>query len=486
MKNRSFLVSLVIKLSIVFLFINISQAQQVQWASKIIKMPSDLGGKQYGIKQLLGKPNAFPQAGSSPNAWAPKNALKGGEVLIVGFETPQTVKQVAVFENLNSGSVTEISVGDAAGNFTTVWTRQTNWVVPKYKFTITFGNGRRRKQGKTQEAPDVSFNPGIQVAILDAPIANISAVRVRFNFALTPGQKQIDAIGISDSDAPLEAKINTTKVLEKSDKPEAIYTGNINANVPILSFDGNKLYFSGDVDSKNIDELESTKIYSLTQNPQAIWDNPTEETNLNSNKNYNYLEACYDDFLVRGGKFVVAGTQESGYDILDTSAKHELVKTIKIVGYNNYEDTTDFTITADKKTILIAIESDFSQGGTDIYFATQKEDGTYNLLQNAGKVINSAADEASVRLLSDQKTLLFASEGFSGYGGFDIFVTQRLDGTWKNWSEPINLGSKINSNGFDGSPFYDEKNQILYFTTFENGKNVLKKVALPFDAISRK
>ena len=101
-------------------------------------------------------------------------------------------------------------------------------------------------------------------------------------------------------------------------------------------------------------------------------------------------------------------------------------------------------------------------------------------------MINSAADEASVQLLSDQKTLLFASEGFSGFGNFDLYVTYRLDDTWKSWSEPINLGSKINSSGFDGSPFYDEKNQILYFTTFENEKNVLKKVALPFDIISRK
>ena len=130
-------------------------------------MPSDLGGKQYGIKRILGKPDVFPQAGSSPNAWAPKNALKAGEVLVLGFDKPQTVKQVAVFENLNSGSVTEILVGDATGNFTSVWSRQLTWVAPKYRFTISFGSskGYRRKRGTTQEATDVSFNPGIQTAI---------------------------------------------------------------------------------------------------------------------------------------------------------------------------------------------------------------------------------------------------------------------------------------------------------------------------------
>lgn len=63
------------------------KAQQIQWASKIIKFSSDLGGKQNGIKRILGKPDAFPQGGSSANAWTPKNALDGKEVIEVAFET---------------------------------------------------------------------------------------------------------------------------------------------------------------------------------------------------------------------------------------------------------------------------------------------------------------------------------------------------------------------------------------------------------------
>ena len=85
-----------------FFFLFSINAQQVQWASKVIKFSSDLGGKQNGIKRILGKPDVFPQAGASANAWVPKNALDGYERVEVGFETPQTVKQVAIFENLNA------------------------------------------------------------------------------------------------------------------------------------------------------------------------------------------------------------------------------------------------------------------------------------------------------------------------------------------------------------------------------------------------
>jgi hypothetical protein len=74
---------------------------------------------------------------------------------------------------------------------------------------------------------------------------------------------------------------------------------------------------------------------------------------------------------------------------------------------------------------------------------------------------------------------LFASKGFSSYGNHDVFVSYRLDDTWKNWSEPINLGSKINSPNFEGQPFYDEKNELLYYATSVDGVMQINTVALP-------
>jgi hypothetical protein len=131
----------------------------------------------------------------------------------------------------------------------------------------------------------------------------------------------------------------------------------------------------------------------------------------------------------------------------------------------------------------MGIETDFSQGGSDLYFAQQKEDGTYGFLQNMGKVINSAADEGMCQLLSDNKTILFSSNGFSTFGSYDVFVSYRLDDTWKKWSEPINLGSKVNTNDFDGLPFYDEKNEVLYFISTVNEGNVLKYISIPKTAL---
>ncbi|HNP33607.1 MAG TPA: hypothetical protein PKN96_09970, partial [Flavobacterium sp.] len=175
-----------------FFFLFSVEAQQVQWANKLIKYSSDLGGKQYGIKRILGKPDAFPQAGSSPNAWTPKNALNG-EFVEVSFEKPQTVKQVAVFENLNSGCVVRISVGDGSGKYQTVWSRNINYKTPTFRGSIPADRKYyyKRKRRKIQEAPEV-LNPGIENAILENAVSGVTAVRVDFNFSLLPGQKQID------------------------------------------------------------------------------------------------------------------------------------------------------------------------------------------------------------------------------------------------------------------------------------------------------
>jgi hypothetical protein len=133
----------------------------------------------------------------------------------------------------------------------------------------------------------------------------------------------------------------------------------------------------------------------------------------------------------------------------------------------------------------MGIETDFTQGGTDLYFSNKKEDGTYGLLQNMGKVINSAADEGMPQLLSDTKTLFFSSIGFSSYGNYDIYVSYRLDDTWKKWSEPVNLGNKINSDSFEGSPFYDETTEMLYFTRILEGKSSISRVKIPRNVLMK-
>lgn len=468
------------KKSIFFLLFSIffslcsTKAQQIQWASKLIKFSTDLGGKQNGIKRILGKPDAFPQGGSSANAWMPKNALDGREIVEVGFEKPQTVKQVAVFENLNTGCVTKISVDNGSGNYETVWTRKRDWKTPTFKSTAAADHayyfGRKRR--KVQEVPDV-FNPGIEYAILENVISNVVAVKVEFNFALLPGQKQIDAIGISDSEIPIVAKINSDTAFETLSNPESLEFENSEVSNVIVTQDGQKIFYSAFANGKDM-------VFSSQKQADGKWSKSVAEPSLSSNEEYNYLEYYGNDFIIKGGAEYSKNSGETGFEFFENKdGTYQFLKPLKIAAYNNYEKTADITITNDGKTLIMGIETDFTQGGADLYFANRKEDGTYGLLQNMGKIINSAADEGMPQLLSDNKTLLFSSIGFSSYGNYDIYVSYRLDDSWKKWSEPINLGNKINSDSFEGSPFYDETTEILYFTSVVEGKSSICRIKIP-------
>jgi hypothetical protein len=462
-------------------FLFSAKAQQIQWASKLIKFSTDLGGKQNGIKKILGKPDAFPQGGSSANAWMPKNALDGREIVEVGFEKPQTVKQVAVFENLNSGCVIKISVDNGSGNYETVWARKKDWKTPTFKSTANadhaFYFGRKRR--KIQDVPDV-FNPGIEYAILENAVANVVAVKVEFSFALIPGQKQIDAIGISDSEKPIEAKINTNSDFDSLSNPESLEFENSEVSNVIVSQDGQKIFYSAYAENKDM-------VFSSQKQADGKWSKPLAEASLSTNDENNYLEYYSDTFILKGGVEYSKNTTETGFEFFENkNGSYQTLKPLKIAAYNNYEKTADITITNDGKILIMGIETDFTQGGTDLYFANRKEDGTYGLLQNMGKVINSATDEGMPQLLSDTKTLLFSSIGFSSYGNYDIYVSYRLDDSWKKWSEPINLCNKINSDSFEGSPFYDETTEMLYFTRVIEGKSSISRIKIPKSVLIKK
>ncbi|RKS00552.1 hypothetical protein [Flavobacterium sp. 102] len=451
-----------------------ANAQQVQWANKLIKFSSDLGGKQHGIKRILGKPDAFPQGGSSPNAWTPKNALDGYEWVQVGFEKPQTVKQVAVFENLNAGCVVSISVDDGSGKYKRVWSRRPNYKTVMFKATIPADRNYyfKRKRRKIQESPDV-INPGVEYAILDEAVSGVVAVRVEFNFALLPGQKEVDAIGISDTETPIQPTVNTTAAFESLSTAKTLQLPDIVPTSPSVSCDGLKLFVTGISEVKN-------EIFSFTRNTSGQWANKQLESSLNTGERYNHVKSIGTHYLLKGGNRYTKGTTETGFELfVINNGNYEALEPVKVTAYNNYDETAEAFLTADRKILIMGIETDFSQGASDLYFAQQKEDGNYGLLQNMGKVINSAADEGMCQLLSDNKTMLFSSDGFSAFGSYDIFVSYRLDETWKNWSEPINLGSKVNTTDFDGLPFYDEKNEVLYFISSENETNVLKYVSVP-------
>lgn len=88
--------------------------------------------------------------------------------------------------------------------------------------------------------------------------------------------------------------------------------------------------------------------------------------------------------------------------------------------------------------------------------------------------------EVTPFLAADNKTLYFASNRPGGYGQFDMYMSRRLDNSWTHWTEPLNLGPKINTAGNDINYIIAPSGDYAIFAsdTPSKGKD-LYRISLP-------
>ncbi|MEM1137077.1 MAG: OmpA family protein [Bacteroidota bacterium] len=98
----------------------------------------------------------------------------------------------------------------------------------------------------------------------------------------------------------------------------------------------------------------------------------------------------------------------------------------------------------------------------DIYLA-YRQGKKWSTPEKLPKPINTRYQENSACFSTDGKKIYFASNRKGTLGGLDIFVSEYLGEN--KWSEPINLGSKINTEYDETSPFIHPNGKMLFFSS---------------------
>lgn len=132
------------------------------------------------------------------------------------------------------------------------------------------------------------------------------------------------------------------------------------------------------------------------------------------------------------------------------------------------------TLTADGRTLYFSSNRLGSIGQSDIWMTYRDEKNAWVVPVNMGPSINTSGKEETPYLHADGQTLYFRSDGRPGMGGYDIYYS-RSDEFTGNWSEPINIGYPINTEGQEGSFVVSLDGTKAYFTSdtnFENGSNM--------------
>ncbi len=447
-------------ITLLFYSFNFSQDNSIQWANKVLEVSSEFTYEkhptQYVSKNVLGYPNTDPLGQANPAAWCPKTKSSDKEFILVSFQKPMAIQQVLINESFGAGTISHVYLIDTDNN---------SHLVHRDSLFATTDAGRL-----------------LQVTF-DRTDFLVQQVRVEMNTSKIDGYNQIDAIGIADHQILPKTFVRTEKIVET---PEKIpLDENINSTnqelLPVITPDGKQLFFTRENHPENI-APETQEIWMSTIDENKLFSKAINVgAPLNHSRNSSLISITPD-----GNQALVLnvynpdGTFSSGYSMTKKTINGWSTPVqVPIEDYYNDSKFGEATLSNTGNTIILAVQRKDGKGSKDLYVTHRDSTGNWTKPLNLGE-INTVGSETAPFLASDDRTLYFATDGYPGYGGKDVFVTRRIGDGWTDWTEPTNLGAGINTEGFDAYYTVPASGEFAYFVnTISKGNTDIFRVKLP-------
>lgn len=275
---------------------------------------------------------------------------------------------------------------------------------------------------------------------------------------------------------------------------------------PVISADGKTLYFVRDGHSANY----STQDAWYCERTADGW---SPAIHLKEPINYRGKSSGVSNVSTDNNQLLVRGAFEDGeyvgggLSVIEKNKKGEWKdpKKLEIVNYVKYSNMGKYNnavLTPDGKHLLFAFSDDGNKGNHELYVSHlvlkdkwHKPTSIKDFTKFVSKALNNNTwtEPEKIKALSlweysefapfmaaDGVTLYYSSDKPGGYGDQDIWMTKRLDDSWQNWSEPVNLGNTINTDGWDAYYTLDARGEEAYLTSNKNtlGESDIVKVKL--------
>ncbi len=215
---------------------------------------------------------------------------------------------------------------------------------------------------------------------------------------------------------------------------------------PVVSPDGKKLYFFVVGSPANTFGKEGTQdIWMSTKDDKGVW-SPAQHlaSPFNQSKMNQVFQVLPDgSLLVRGGR----SKNEKDFSLVKAGGNWTELDPIdfKSMAKGRFNGAA---ISADFKHLILYFSEQVNGIRSDLYVA-HEQNGTWS--RPVKLKISTSNDEFAPFIAPDNKSLYFASDrlGQGRQGGTDIYESTRLDDTWDNWSDPVNLGKPVNTAAAD-------------------------------------
>lgn len=308
-------------------------------------------------------------------------------------------------------------------------------------------------------------------------------------FALQEFEKAIDALHLYKEKYASADKSYADKLialLQREDEKVKVENlgGSINSSdddfLPRILQDGKTLYFlsHGRTGGKGGEDIWYTTLDSARN-----WTAPKNLSALNSASHEGILAISPDEkvAIVFGNYTGSFGGGDLFYTVKTNDGWTPPCNLGGTINSSRWESLA--CIGPDGKTLIYTTnKSDGNEA--DLYVTFLSEDG-WSSPKNLGTIINTKGYEKFPYLSADGKTLYFSSDGHFGFGGTDIFMSRRLDDSWTNWSAPVNLGKYINTLDDDADLSIPASGKLAYVVRSNTpdgyGKNDIYKFLMPYN-----
>ncbi|MBS1756893.1 MAG: OmpA family protein [Bacteroidetes bacterium] len=245
---------------------------------------------------------------------------------------------------------------------------------------------------------------------------------------------------------------------------------------PTISADGNLLFFIRQNDPKNVQ-------YQTVPNSQDIWystrdtaGNWAKARHLSARVNASQYNAVYwispdmNTMLLKGaftqGQYL--GTGLSMIHRMEDGSWSD-AEMLKIIDFNKYTSVTaqiGASMGHDGRTLLFYMSNKKEDYNNQLYVSFLQKNDVWTAPKSLGKKINLPDyNQMSPFIAADGVTLYFSSDRPGGLGEMDIWMAKRLDETWTKWSDPVNLGAPINTEGSEAFFTLDAGGEYAYLSS---------------------
>lgn len=184
-----------------------------------------------------------------------------------------------------------------------------------------------------------------------------------------------------------------------------------------------------------------------------------------------------DNRIVTINHFAKDGSMFKGFSYMDrkSDGSFSFPDPIYINDFHSNNPVVNISMSKDGDVIILSLDRPGGIGDADLYVSFKLKQDLWSEPLNMGPMINSSYRDITPYLSEDKSKLFFASNRPGGPGGVDIYVSNRIDYTWTNWSSPSPLAAPINSASDDSNPAYVESSECIFFISRRDGTSDIFK-----------